>query len=220
VPAVRKFWLTGSVNYIENMRGQLETREQRGEFRTEFQSSDTLQLAYTREHQWFDRPFTIATGVVIPPRVGYDFGTWAAEWSRGRQHWLSGTLNVERGTFYDGTRTAVGFSSGRVNITRQVAVEPGVSVNRVRMPYGDFTTTLATARTTYTVTPMMFVSGLVQYLSASRTVSTNIRFRWEYQPGSEFFVVLNESRDTVQPAARPALQNRALIVKVNRLFRF
>jgi hypothetical protein len=43
--------------------------------------------------------------------------------------------------------------------------------------------------------------------------------RWEYQPGSELFVVYNEERDTVI-ARFPDLQNRAFIVKVNRLFRF
>ena len=42
--------------------------------------------------------------------------------------------------------------------------------------------------------------------------------RWEYQPGSELFVVYNDQRDT---ALRPPfLQNRAFIVKLTRLFRF
>lgn len=42
--------------------------------------------------------------------------------------------------------------------------------------------------------------------------------RWEYQPGSEFFIVLNEQRDTVL-SGFPGLTNRALIVKINKLFR-
>jgi hypothetical protein len=42
---------------------------------------------------------------------------------------------------------------------------------------------------------------------------------WEYQPGSELFVVYNEQRDTL--ARRfPGLENRAFVVKINRLFRF
>jgi hypothetical protein len=50
-------------------------------------------------------------------------------------------------------------------------------------------------------------------------VSANVRLRWEYQPGSEFFVVYNEERDTFGPRF-PELANRSLIVKINRLFRF
>jgi hypothetical protein len=50
-------------------------------------------------------------------------------------------------------------------------------------------------------------------------VAANVRFRWEYRPGSELFVVLNEQRDTVY-SGFGELANRAFIIKVNRLFRF
>ena len=49
-------------------------------------------------------------------------------------------------------------------------------------------------------------------------MSTNARFRWEYRPGSELFVVYNEERNTLTPSF-PSLNNRAFIVKINRLFR-
>ena len=68
------------------------------------------------------------------------------------------------------------------------------------------------------MTPLMFTSALMQYSSANNSVTANVRLRWEYRPGSEFFVVFNEDRDTL--ARRfPALSNRAVIVKINRLFR-
>ena len=47
-----------------------------------------------------------------------------------------------------------------------------------------------------------------------------MRFRWEYRPGSELFVVYTDdyNTDTLRPDA-DSLRNRALVVKVNRLFR-
>ena len=72
---------------------------------------------------------------------------------------------------------------------------------------------------TYTVTPEMFVSALVQYNTGIDSVSANVRLRWEYRPGSELFLVLNEQRDTLSPRF-PDLVNRAFIVKINRLVRF
>ena len=73
--------------------------------------------------------------------------------------------------------------------------------------------------TTEALTPLMFVSALLQYSSGDNSVSNNVRFRWEYRPGSELFLVYNDQRDTL--AVRfPALANRAFIVKVNRLLRF
>ena len=59
----------------------------------------------------------------------------------------------------------------------------------------------------------------VQYTSSSDLLGTNLRFRWEYQPGSELFVVYNDQRDTVT-RGYPELENRALVIKINRLFRF
>ena len=69
------------------------------------------------------------------------------------------------------------------------------------------------------MTPLMFVSALLQYNSSNKSLGANIRFRWEYQPGSELFVVYNEQRDTLTPRF-PELENRAFIIKINRLFRF
>ncbi len=106
-----------------------------------------------------------------------------------------------------------------MNVTPRVSVEPSYSVNRVDLVQGAFTNHLAGARLTYTPTPLMFASAFVQYNSSNQAMSSNVRLRWEYRPGSELFVVYNEDRDTL--ARRfPDLANRAFIVKVNRLLRF
>lgn len=65
----------------------------------------------------------------------------------------------------------------------------------------------------------MFVAALVQYSSSNASLSSNLRFRWEYRPGSELFLVYTDEHDTLMPG-RPSLKNRAFVVKVNRLFRF
>ena len=65
----------------------------------------------------------------------------------------------------------------------------------------------------------MFVSALVQYNSSNTSLGANLRLRWEYQPGSELFVVYNDQRNTTA-RGYPELDNRAFIIKVNRMFRF
>jgi hypothetical protein len=69
------------------------------------------------------------------------------------------------------------------------------------------------------MTPRMFVSGIVQYNSTSTSVGSNVRFRWEYRPGSELFVVYTDDYNADALATAPTLRNRALVVKLNRLFR-
>ena len=77
-----------------------------------------------------------------------------------------------------------------------------------------------TTRTTYTLSPLMFVSALLQYNSSNASLGANVRLRWEYQPGSELFVVYNDQRDTWLDRGFPMLENRAFVVKVTRQFRF
>ena len=73
------------------------------------------------------------------------------------------------------------------------------------------------SRITYTLSPRMFVSSLVQYQSRVDSISTNARVRWEYRPGSELFVVYSDGRTTLGRGI-PDLQNRSFVVKVTRLF--
>jgi hypothetical protein len=65
----------------------------------------------------------------------------------------------------------------------------------------------------------MFASALLQYSSTDGVFSSNLRFRWEYLPGSELFVVYTDERDTLT-RGYPDIRNRAFVVKINRLFRF
>ena len=215
---VRKFGYQISTEFFDNQHGQMESRERRGEFYMEFRNSDRFEANYENTFELLLKPFNVATGVTIPVG-GYDVSRLHLEYQFGQQRPVSGTLAVEQGVFYSGRRTAVSYTNGRIKLSPQVSVEPGVQINRVTNPFGDFTAKLVSTRATYTVTPLMFVSGLLQYNSSNNSFGTNVRFRWEYQPGSEFFVVYNDARDTSGPGT-PTLQNRSLVFKVNRLFRF
>jgi len=218
IPSVRKFSWVGTINYIENGAGILETRGIDGSFAIDFQTSDRFDVSVSDSYELLTRPFDITPTVRIP--VGsYDFNTVVAGFTFGQQRPISGRVTAEHGSFYDGTRTALGWGSSRVNVTSRFSLEPSVSINWVDLPDGAFTTKLIGSRVTYTMTPLMFASALVQYNSSTNLVSANVRLRWEYRPGSELFIVFNEERNSQSPRF-PDLRNRALIVKINRLFRF
>ena len=223
ISAIRKFSWEGRLDYFTDRAGVVETRQQQGVFGILFENTDQLTATYTRSYEFLDRPFPIAPDVTIPVG-GYNFQDVELSYLLGQQRRLAGRVAVQHGSFFGGTKTTVifgsgGFVGGRLELTPQLSVEPGLSLNWIDLPEGTFTTELVTARTTYTVTPLMFVSALVQYNSGNNSLGANIRFRWEYQPGSELFVVYNEQRDTLTPRY-PELQNRSVVIKINRLFRF
>ena len=217
-PSVRRFSWIGSIAYLENAAGRVEAREQVAEFAIEFQNNDRVSFAYTGTYEFLPRPFEISEGVELPAD-GYNFDSVRLGWDLGPQRVASANMTAEHGSFYNGTWTALSASRGRVTLAPQLAVEPTYTVNWVDLVQGSFTSHLAGVRVTYTMTPYMFVSSLLQYSSSSGALTANVRLRWEYQPGSELFVVYNEERDTGAPAGSTSA-NRALIVKLNRLFRY
>ena len=216
-PLVRKWTYEANLDYITNDRNFLESREANGEFRTDFHSSDAVTVVYQHLYEFLKAPFQVATGVRIPVG-GYGFDNLRLSYIAGVQHRLSGTTTFEKGTFYNGDKKALAFR-GRVELTHQFGFEPNVSYNWVDLPAGSFRDTVLGARSVFTMTPRMFVAALVQYSSANTSLSTNLRFRWEYLPGSEMFVVFTDGRSTLSPSGTE-FQNRGLVIKFNRLFRF
>ena len=219
IAAVRQFRWGASLDYILNGAGQLETQLVQGRFQTDLENSDRFSVDIQQNYELLSEPFPINPGVIIPVG-GYRFYDYLATYSMGPQRKVSGSLSYQGGEFFGGTIQAFGYSRGRIEITRQFSLEPSLSFNLIDLPQGDFDATLASARVTYTFTPRMFASGLLQYNSTQNVMSTNVRLRWEYQPGSELFVVYNDQRDTELSRGFPILENRAFVVKVTRQFRF
>ena len=215
---IRRYSATGSFAYIDNGAGRLETRDMDGELAIEFHNADRLFVGSSKTYEFLPQPFAIAPSITLPVR-GYDFANVRAGFTLAPQRLIAGMFSIEHGTFYSGHKTTFTWTRERVNLSPRFSLEPRISLDSVDLEEGAFTSRLFGSRVTYTMTPLMFVSALVQYNSTSHALSANVRLRWEYQPGSELFVVWNEQRDTL-PSGFPELANRALIVKINRLFRF
>ena len=216
---VRKYQVQGSFSNTDNYTTRrLESRMVTGKFEVQYQNQDLFFAEVSDQREFLPVPFRIATGVTLP--VGdYDFQFGRVGYNFGRQRKISGNLSLEQGSFYDGTKTTVNVSSGRLNVSPRFSVEPSVTMNKVDVSRGSFTQRLVTSRVTFTLSPWAFTSALVQYNQSTHTLAANVRFRWEYTPGSEMFVVYNDQRDTLSRGI-PDLQNRSFIVKINRVFRY
>lgn len=215
---VRRYLMEGASEYVRNRNDRVESANNTAHFLTEFQNSDQFIFDVNNQQELLVRPFNVARGINIQPG-NFHFNSITTSYAFGQQRRASGTLAVRAGQFYDGTLTSYTVSGARVALLKQFSVEPSVTYNRGSLTAGDFTTTLLRARVDYAFTPLRFLSALLQYSSNDRTLSSNIRFRWEYRPGSEIFAVYTDERDTTS-SGYPGLRNRAFVVKVNRLFRF
>jgi hypothetical protein len=227
---VRKFTFNTSGEYIENDTGLVDTRSWFGSFGTEFHSSDVFTISATHDYEFLPAPFKPSGSPDSIPAGGYTFPSVSASYQFGAQRRVSGTISVQAGDYYDGTIRSVtiggsGMSPSRVAMNNRLALEPTFSITRIERTGASFTTRLARTRVDYAFSPLMFASALLQYSSADRAVSMNLRYRWEYAPGSELFLVYTDERDATPDSFTPAptlrgLKNRAFVVKINRLFRY
>ena len=222
IELVRQFSLTGSTDYILVAdTNVLETRLNQFRLNTQFETSDQLFIAVNDNYELLSRSFSPAPSVTFPVG-GYGFSDAEVGYSIGQQRRVNGQVSIKHGGYFSGEITAISFRQGRIAVLPQMSVEPSVSFNWIDTPQGSFRTDLAVTRVNYAFNPRMFFGGLVQYNSANDTVSSNLRLRWEYSPGSEFFVVYTEeyTTDPLRPNRMTELRNRGLVIKFNRLFRF
>ena len=215
--AVRKFYYEGSYDYFEDRNGRPESREAQAASRAELSNGDQWAVEYSKSFEGLEASFQVTPGVVVPAG-DYRFQQTKLLYTSSPQRPVSGTLMLTYGGFYGGTLRELTWR-GRLEFGPRFYAEPTISLNTFATPFGDGKANILSSRLTYTLTPRMFASALVQYQSASNAVSTNARFRWEYQPGSELFVVYSDGRNTTGPGF-PELDNRSLVVKITKLFRF
>ena len=221
IDAIRQLRTGGNLDYtLTADTSELETRRFILGGEAEFENGDRLTFTRMDNYELLREPFSPAKDVTLPIG-GYDFTEYSLTYLLGQQHRANGQVAVRRGGYFNGDITSVDFTSGYVELTRHLSIEPTVSFNWIDLPQGSFRTDLTVARVNYTFTPRMFFAGLVQYNSSTDTVGANLRFRWEYSPGSELFVVYTEDRDTLglRPDRTTFLRNRGVVIKINRLFR-
>jgi len=215
---IRRVSGIASLEYLTSGSGRPETREGRLQLDAELDNSDRVIATVARTFDFLAEPFEVAADVTIPVG-GYWYHDLNVSYAMGPQRRIAATAAFRRGSFYSGTLTGLDVSQGRVEVSPRLSVEPSLAVNWIDLAEGSFTTTLFRSRGTFTFTPRMFVSGLLQYNSSADAVSTNLRVRWEYRPGSELFVVYTDERQT-EEGPTPGLRNRAVVVKATRLLRF
>ena len=214
---VRKYTTEANIEYLVNGGGSLETRQVTGRFNVEFENSNHFTVDATRDYELLVSPFAIS-GVTIPAG-GYEFSDVLTSYAFGQGTGLSGTVGVQRGHYYNGTITALTLGGARLSMSPQFSVEPNVAINHIALPNGTFTQKVIRTRWDYAFSARMSTSALVQFNSTDRSFGNNLRFRWEYHPGSELFVVYTDERNT-RTSGFPDIRNRAVVVKVNRLFRY
>jgi hypothetical protein len=216
---IRRYSYTGSLDYITDAEAtELQDRELRGNFTIEYQNGDSWNVEYTHNYERLPDDVEINPGTRVPEGA-YSYQNVRTQYSLNQRRKVSGRVFAAYGTLYDGKKSEAGYT-GRLAFIPQFAVEPSVSLNWVRIPFGDFEAPVISSRIIFTPNARLALSSFIQYNGGSRNLSSSVRLRWEYRSGSEFFIVYSDARTTALSSGYPDLQNRTLALKLTRLLRF
>jgi hypothetical protein len=179
-----------------------------------FEDGSQLSPAFQWIEEGLRNPFPISGAGITVPAGSYKGWNSYGNFRTNPAAPLSFNGRWDLGRYLSGNRwggqLGAAYRYGDV-ITSSVSV----SHNRIRLPEGEFNTTLTRVGLRYGFTPDVFVQGIVQYSDQSGVWSGNVRFGWLDTAGTGLFIVYNErlemdatgigglfQHDPLQPAER------------------
>ena len=216
VLGLRKIDIRNSFNYISTQRSR-RTLDKRWEinFSPEWNTGDEARLELAWQSQRLLQSFELDDTVVVPVGV-YEDWTLRGSVESTRARTFFGELGGGGGGFWGGHRW---FVEGDLAFNSpHVGLELGYEHNDVDIPSGAFTTDLIRSRIRLALNTKLFGNALIQYNSQSGAFSANVRINFIYRPGSDLFIVFNETRGISGGRWDP--EARALIVKLTYLHWF
>ena len=100
----RKLYWTGWLDYVESGSGRVESRVAAGEFAIDFENGDQFNLRPSTTYEFLPVPLRLTSDLAVPVG-GYDYASIEAGYTYAPTRPVaSGSVSVERGTFYSGTR--------------------------------------------------------------------------------------------------------------------
>lgn len=176
---------------------------------------DVWRGSLSRETERLFVPFEIRPGIVIPAGL-YEFDGWTVDGRSNRSRSLSLSGQLAGGDFFDGDHFT-SFLTLDVRASRFLKASTGWGYNDVQLPSGDFETNLFSQSFDITFSTDMRLNTLVQYSDADDEIGLNLRFSWEYKPGSDLYIVYNHNWDAMSIGSRET-RVQQLIVKFTYLF--
>ena len=207
---VRQVEISPGVIVNQDRGGQLISREAEFDLGAAFQSGDEIELSLENVAENLTEEFEIADGVVLPGgRYGWNTVRVGIESFEGRR--LSGSLSVDAGGFYSGTRRSLE-ATATLRAGRFLRMSPDYELNDVTLAEGAFTTHLFGLRTDVAFSRDAVASLFFQYNSDGRLAATQARFTYLFRNIDNLHIVYNETHVSGSRSSRAV--GRSIVAKL------
>ena len=166
-------------------------------------------------------PFDLAPGAVVP-LGSYTFFRVGASYHVSHTRLFQVNPRVEAGTFYDGWQATIELAPIWY-VSPHLELSGVYRFSRIRFPDRDqgFDVHLARLRIGTAVNTKLSTNAFIQFNSTAHTLSANVRFRYNFREGNDFWIVYNEGMNTDRDRFTPTLpfsNARTVLVKYTHTF--
>lgn len=168
-------------------------------------------------------PIALSDNAGVP--VGqYRWYTFGLDFYTTPGYLLRGNANLEIGSFYDGNK--ITFNIGPTwNVSGHMELGAAYTLNTISFPDRDqkFTSHVVRLRSLYSLNTHFSAQSFIQFNNIRDIVLANIRLRYNFAEGNDFWLVYNEGFNTGRgqfDQRLPVSDNRTLLLKYTHTFQF
>ncbi len=208
--------------FVRNGDGTAESAEVGPEWEFSRKSGAGGDIEFKVQYEDLLAPFAISEDATVPAGH-YTFFRAGAGYHVSHTRLIQLRPRIEAGTFFDGWQLTLN-ASPVWYVSRHLELSGSYIFNRIRFPDRDqsLDVHIGRFRVETALNTRLSTSAFIQYNSVSRSLSTNVRFRYNFREGNDLWIVYNEGMNTDRYRLTPALpltDNRTLLLKYTYTFR-
>ena len=188
---IRQVRIGPEFDYIVNQDNELETRDITVAGRMELDNGERISFEARRTQENLDEPFDIRDDIIIPVD-DYGFTSVRASFETDESKMIAGRFGVTVGNFFNGDRRGFDIRAS-FKPSGRLALESQYQFDRVSLPTDEFDVNVLASRVTYSFSTTLFAKMFAQWNSEEDVVLTNFLLNYIYRPGSDFFLVFNQT---------------------------
>ena len=206
---IREIQIGPEIDLVLTQENELETQDIIFSTEFDFETGDDIGFQIQNTTENLERDFRIQ-GVSIPVD-DYNFTSFQISGRTSSSRMIAAELQVEFGEFYNGTRR--GFLIDAIaRPTARLSIEPFIEFNRITLPNEEFDANAFGGRIGYSFSTTLFAKLFTQWSTDRDILSANFLINYIYRPGSDFYLVFDQSYDTRDGGAE--LLNWAILGKL------
>ena len=190
---IREIQIGPELDLVLTQENELETQEITFDTQFEFETGDDIGFEVKNTTEHLDIGFDLQGEEI--PADDYNFTSFQISMRTSSARMIGARMQVEFGEFYSGTRR--GFSiDATARPNAKLSVEPFIEFNRITLPDEEFDANAFGGRVSYSFSTTLFMKLFSQWSTDRDVLSANFLVNYIYRPGSDFYLVFDQSYDT------------------------